>query len=118
MAIAGGGYTGLWTALLAKSAAPGRDVVLLEAGTVAQGASGRNGGFVAASLTHGFSNGLARWPRELAALTALGLRPLVDLDLRLGEGTGALLALPVVQSAARAMREVATFDAAGVTDKN
>lgn len=57
-------------------------------------------------------------PGHLAALTALGLRPLVDLDLRLGEGTGALLALPVVQSAARAMREVATFDSAGVTDKN
>ncbi|TDC66982.1 nicotinate-nucleotide--dimethylbenzimidazole phosphoribosyltransferase [Streptomyces hainanensis] len=57
-------------------------------------------------------------PGHMAALTALGLRPLVDLDLRLGEGTGALLALPVVQSAARAMREVATFDAAGVTEKN
>ncbi|GAA1895196.1 hypothetical protein GCM10009716_01340 [Streptomyces sodiiphilus] len=57
-------------------------------------------------------------PGHMAALTALGLRPLVDLDLRLGEGTGALLALPVVQSAARAMREVATFDSAGVTDKN
>ncbi|MGK5529299.1 nicotinate-nucleotide--dimethylbenzimidazole phosphoribosyltransferase, partial [Streptomyces sp. URMC 129] len=57
-------------------------------------------------------------PGHQAALTALGLRPLVDLDLRLGEGTGALLALPVVQSAARAMREVATFDSAGVTDKN
>ncbi|MDT0442830.1 nicotinate-nucleotide--dimethylbenzimidazole phosphoribosyltransferase [Streptomyces johnsoniae] len=57
-------------------------------------------------------------PGHQAALTALGLRPLVDLDLRLGEGTGALLALPVVQSAARAVREVATFDSAGVTDKN
>jgi nicotinate-nucleotide--dimethylbenzimidazole phosphoribosyltransferase len=57
-------------------------------------------------------------PGHLAALTSLGLRPLVDLDLRLGEGTGALLALPVVQSAARALREVATFDSAGVTDKN
>ncbi|MDT0268972.1 nicotinate-nucleotide--dimethylbenzimidazole phosphoribosyltransferase, partial [Streptomyces sp. DSM 44915] len=57
-------------------------------------------------------------PGHQAALTALGLRPLVDLDLRLGEGTGALLALPLVQSAARAMREVATFDSAGVTDKN
>jgi nicotinate-nucleotide--dimethylbenzimidazole phosphoribosyltransferase len=57
-------------------------------------------------------------PGHVAALTKLGLRPLVDLDLRLGEGTGALLALPVVQSAARALREVATFDSAGVTDKN
>ncbi|WP_344098129.1 nicotinate-nucleotide--dimethylbenzimidazole phosphoribosyltransferase, partial [Streptomyces stramineus] len=56
-------------------------------------------------------------PGHVAALTKLGLRPLVDLDLRLGEGTGALLALPVVQSAARAMHEVATFDSAGVTEK-
>ncbi|WJV49976.1 nicotinate-nucleotide--dimethylbenzimidazole phosphoribosyltransferase [Streptomyces flavofungini] len=56
-------------------------------------------------------------PGHVAALNKLGLRPLVDLDLRLGEGTGALLALPVVQSAARAMHEVATFDSAGVTEK-
>ncbi|SOD61373.1 nicotinate-nucleotide-dimethylbenzimidazole phosphoribosyltransferase /cob(II)yrinic acid a,c-diamide reductase [Streptomyces zhaozhouensis] len=57
-------------------------------------------------------------PGHQAALTALGLRPMIDLDLRLGEGSGALLALPVVQSVARAMRQVATFDSAGVTDKN
>ncbi|MFG1807040.1 nicotinate-nucleotide--dimethylbenzimidazole phosphoribosyltransferase [Streptomyces sp. NPDC049040] len=57
-------------------------------------------------------------PGHVAALTTLGLRPLVDLDLRLGEGTGALLALPLVQSAARVMHEVATFDAAGVTEKS
>ncbi|MFF3732219.1 nicotinate-nucleotide--dimethylbenzimidazole phosphoribosyltransferase [Streptomyces sp. NPDC002476] len=56
-------------------------------------------------------------PGHVAALNKLGLRPLVDLDLRLGEGTGALLALPIVQSAARAMHEVATFDGAGVTEK-
>ncbi|MFE3829823.1 nicotinate-nucleotide--dimethylbenzimidazole phosphoribosyltransferase [Streptomyces sp. NPDC059092] len=56
-------------------------------------------------------------PGHMAALNKLGLRPLVDLDLRLGEGTGALLALPVIQSAARAMHEVATFDSAGVTEK-
>ncbi|MFC5172752.1 nicotinate-nucleotide--dimethylbenzimidazole phosphoribosyltransferase [Streptomyces mutomycini] len=56
-------------------------------------------------------------PGHVAALNKLGLRPLVDLDLRLGEGTGALLALPIVQSAARAMHDVATFDSAGVTEK-
>ncbi|GHA80150.1 nicotinate-nucleotide--dimethylbenzimidazole phosphoribosyltransferase [Streptomyces termitum] len=56
-------------------------------------------------------------PGHVAALNKLGLRPLVDLDLRLGEGTGALLALPLVQSVARAMHEVATFDSAGVTEK-
>jgi nicotinate-nucleotide--dimethylbenzimidazole phosphoribosyltransferase len=57
-------------------------------------------------------------PGARLALAALGLRPLLGLDLRLGEGTGALLALPLVTSAARALRDVATFDSAGVTEKN
>lgn len=56
-------------------------------------------------------------PGAAIALAALGLVPLVDLDLRLGEGSGAVLALPLVQSAARVLRDVATFDAAGVTEK-
>ena len=56
-------------------------------------------------------------PGHAIALSRLGLIPLVDLGLRLGEGTGALLALPLVQSAARALRDVATFDSAGVADK-
>ena len=56
-------------------------------------------------------------PGHAISLRHLGLRPLIDLDLRLGEGTGALLALPIVQSAARALRDVATFHAAGVTEK-
>lgn len=56
-------------------------------------------------------------PGHAAALDLLGLQPLVDLQLRLGEGTGALLALPLVQSAVRALREMATFDSAGVADK-
>jgi nicotinate-nucleotide--dimethylbenzimidazole phosphoribosyltransferase len=51
------------------------------------------------------------------ALRALGLRPLIELDLRLGEGTGAVLALPLVQAAAAALRDMATFDAAGVDEK-
>ena len=56
-------------------------------------------------------------PGHTVTMEYLGLRPLVDLDLRLGEGTGALLALPIVQSAVRALRDVATFDSAGVTSK-
>jgi nicotinate-nucleotide--dimethylbenzimidazole phosphoribosyltransferase len=56
-------------------------------------------------------------PGHSVAMDHLSLRPLIDLDLRLGEGTGALLALPIVQSAVRALREVATFDSAGVTEK-
>jgi nicotinate-nucleotide--dimethylbenzimidazole phosphoribosyltransferase len=57
-------------------------------------------------------------PGHAATLAHLGLRPLVDLELRLGEGTGALLALPLVQGAVRVLHEVATFDAAGVTEKD
>ena len=57
-------------------------------------------------------------PGHGITLDHLGLRPLIGLELRLGEGTGALLSVPIVQSAARAVREVATFDSAGVTDKS
>ncbi|NKZ03675.1 nicotinate-nucleotide--dimethylbenzimidazole phosphoribosyltransferase [Actinomadura latina] len=57
-------------------------------------------------------------PGHAAAVEALGLRPLVDLELRLGEGTGALLALPLVQGAVRVLHEVATFDSAGVSEKD
>lgn len=56
-------------------------------------------------------------PGHAAALGRLGLHPLVDLDLRLGEGTGAVLAVPLVQSAARILAEMATFDQAGVAHK-
>jgi nicotinate-nucleotide--dimethylbenzimidazole phosphoribosyltransferase len=57
-------------------------------------------------------------PAATAALENLELEPMLDLDLRLGEGTGAVLALPLVQAAARVLNEMATFDAAGVTDKH
>ncbi len=56
-------------------------------------------------------------PGHSITLDRLGLQPIIDLGLRLGEGTGALLALPVVQSAVRALRSVATFDSAGVAQK-
>jgi glycine/D-amino acid oxidase-like deaminating enzyme len=72
LAVVGGGYTGLWTALLAKERDPGLDVVILEAGDCGWQASGRNGGFCAASLTHGFSNGMERWPEEMTQLDRLG----------------------------------------------
>jgi nicotinate-nucleotide--dimethylbenzimidazole phosphoribosyltransferase len=55
-------------------------------------------------------------PGHALALEALGVNPLIDLELRLGEGSGAVLALPLVASAVRALREVATFDSAGVAD--
>jgi nicotinate-nucleotide--dimethylbenzimidazole phosphoribosyltransferase len=56
-------------------------------------------------------------PGHVIALARLGLRPLVDLDLRLGEGTGAVLALPLVEAAGATLREMATFDSAGVNRK-
>ncbi|MER5767426.1 FAD-dependent oxidoreductase [Streptomyces sp. NPDC001985] len=70
--VIGGGYSGLWTALLAKERDPDREVVLIEGRETGWAASGRNGGFCAASLTHGLGNGLARWPGEIATLERLG----------------------------------------------
>ncbi|MFJ2898639.1 NAD(P)/FAD-dependent oxidoreductase [Streptomyces sp. NPDC087218] len=70
--VIGGGYSGLWTALLAKEREPERDVVLIEGHEVGWAASGRNGGFCAASLTHGLPNGLDRWPDEIRRLEELG----------------------------------------------
>jgi glycine/D-amino acid oxidase-like deaminating enzyme len=72
LCIVGGGFTGLWAALHAKADDPGRDVVVLEGETCGFGASGRNGGFASASLTHGLENGLARFADELSELERLG----------------------------------------------
>jgi nicotinate-nucleotide--dimethylbenzimidazole phosphoribosyltransferase len=58
---------------------------------------------------------LSTEPGALRALDALGLQPLLDLGMRLGEGSGAVLALPVVGAAARVLRDMATFDSAGVS---
>jgi glycine/D-amino acid oxidase-like deaminating enzyme len=83
--VIGGGFTGLWTALLAKQADPQRDVVVLEGGSVGWAASGRNGGFVSASLTHGFRNGLDRFPDELEALIRLGQENLEAIEQTIAE---------------------------------
>ena len=71
LCIVGGGFTGLWAALHAKARDPDRDVVVLEADTCGYGASGRNGGFLLSSLTHGLENGLARFADEMEALERL-----------------------------------------------
>lgn len=80
LVVVGGGYCGLWTAVLAKRRDPGRRVVLLEAQTIGWAASGRNGGFVEASLTHGEVNGRARWPDEYDTLHRLGRENLDALE--------------------------------------
>src|SRR5262245_25601358 len=64
LAVVGGGYNGLWTALMAKERDPSRRVVLVEGESIAWAASGRNGGFCSASLTHGSANGMDRFPDE------------------------------------------------------
>lgn len=71
--VVGGGYAGLWTALHAVERKPGARVVLIEAERVGWAASGRNGGFVEASITHGEENGKSRWPAEFDRLEQLGL---------------------------------------------
>ena len=80
LVIVGAGFTGLWAALLAKEADPSREVMLLEAEQVGSGASGRNGGFMEASLTHGFFNGFSRWPKEMSAITAMGYSNLEEIE--------------------------------------
>jgi glycine/D-amino acid oxidase-like deaminating enzyme len=72
LAIVGGGLGGLWAALLAKRDEPAREVVLLERDAVAHGATGRSGGFLSSSLTHGVANGIARFPAEMPLLERLG----------------------------------------------
>jgi glycine/D-amino acid oxidase-like deaminating enzyme len=80
LAVVGAGYTGLWTALRAKERDPSLDVVIVEADLAGGAASGRNGGFCAASLTHGLGNGLARWPAEMATLERLGRENLDGIE--------------------------------------
>jgi len=96
LAVVGAGFTGLWTALLAKEQDPGLDVVVLEAGAAGGQASGRNGGICMASLTHGFAQGAELFPAENQRLVALGdenlaaiERTVVELSLDCGwERTG------------------------------
>jgi glycine/D-amino acid oxidase-like deaminating enzyme len=80
LVVVGAGFTGLWTALLAKEADPQRDVLLVDARTAGWAASGRNGGFCAASLTHGLGNGLARFPTDLPELERLGAHNLDAIE--------------------------------------
>ena len=72
LCIVGAGYTGLWTALLAKEADPEREVIVVEQRETGAGASGRNGGFCSYSLTHGFMNGYSRFKDEMAVIERLG----------------------------------------------
>ena len=70
--IIGGGFTGLWTAWRALDRDPGRSIAIVDAENVGFGASGRNGGFVSASLTHGLAHGEALWPGDMPEITRDG----------------------------------------------
>jgi glycine/D-amino acid oxidase-like deaminating enzyme len=81
LAVIGGGFSGLWTALLAKERDRRRNVVLVEGRRIAWGGTGRNGGFCSASITHGLSNGLERFGAEMPVLDRLGRENLDQLEL-------------------------------------
>lgn len=117
--VVGGGFTGLWTALHAQQAHPDWRILLLEGGRIAEGGSGRNGGFMSHSLTHGFGNGLARWPEEMSTLLRLGYANLeaiekfiadegIDCDLRRGGD----IAVAVAEHQVAELREAAQAMAA------
>ena len=80
LCVVGAGYTGLWTALLAKERDPGRSVVVVEQYETGAGASGRNGGFCSASLTHGFGNGMHRFAAEMPIIERLGRENLDEIE--------------------------------------
>jgi glycine/D-amino acid oxidase-like deaminating enzyme len=84
LTVIGGGFSGLWTALLAKERDPGRNVVLVEGRRVAWGGTGRNGGFCSSSLTHGMDNGAERFPGELGTLERLGRENLDQIEQAIG----------------------------------
>jgi glycine/D-amino acid oxidase-like deaminating enzyme len=132
LAVVGGGFTGLWTALLAKERDPARDVLLLEGRRVGWAASGRNGGFCSASLTHGLANGLDRFGAEMPLLDRLGRQNLAEIGDAVArysidcgfERTGEMMVatadwqLPGLALAAEAARDLGgdpvLLDAAGV----
>lgn len=85
LVVIGGGYLGLWSALIAVQREPGRSVLVIERERCGHAASGRNGGFCEASLTHGFGNGMARWPEEMSTLLRLGRENLDAIEATVRE---------------------------------
>lgn len=79
IAIVGGGFTGMWTALKARERFPDAKIIVLEASRCGNEASGRNGGFCAPSISHGVSNAVTRWPKEADDLIRLGRLNLDEL---------------------------------------
>ncbi|MEV0616909.1 nicotinate-nucleotide--dimethylbenzimidazole phosphoribosyltransferase [Nonomuraea sp. NPDC050404] len=111
-----GGFEHAAIAGFILSAAASRVPVILD-GVIAGAAALVAAALDPAAIDHCVAGHRSAEPGHAAALIHLGLRPLVDLELRLGEGTGGLLAHPMVCAAVRVMHDVATFDSAGVTEK-
>jgi len=80
LVVVGGGFCGLWTAVIAKRRDPSRRVVLLEGRRIGWAASGRNGGWVDYSITHGAENGRRRWPDDFELLERLGMENLAGME--------------------------------------
>ena len=104
LCIVGGGYTGLWTALLAKERDPHREVVVVEQYETGAGASGRNGGFCSASLTHGFTNGMNRFPREMPVIERLARENLDEIEATISATTSSAIGSERVSFASRLPR--------------
>jgi nicotinate-nucleotide--dimethylbenzimidazole phosphoribosyltransferase len=111
-----GGYEIVGLAGVILSAARARIPVLLD-GYIVSAAALIAQAIAPESIGYCIAAHRSREPGHAAALELLDLRPLLDLDLALGEGTGAALALPLVEAAARMTREMRTFAEAGVATK-
>ena len=70
--IVGGGFCGLWAAIQAKEQNPDRNIVLIEAKSIANGASGRPAAILSTSVMHGIDNTERMFPDEVADLEQLG----------------------------------------------
>ncbi len=79
-AIIGAGFTGLWAAEFLSRTFPDLSITVFEQDIIAGQATGRNGGFIHASLTHGNSNGMARWPDEMPQLIRAGYANLEEIQ--------------------------------------
>jgi nicotinate-nucleotide--dimethylbenzimidazole phosphoribosyltransferase len=111
-----GGFEHAGLAGLVLGAAARRVPVVLD-GVIAGAAALVAAALAPQAVDYCFAGHRSVEPGHAVALAQLVLRPLVDLDLRLGEGTGAVLAFPLVEAAGAVLREMATFDSAGVTRK-
>ncbi|MDA0286514.1 MAG: FAD-dependent oxidoreductase, partial [Actinobacteria bacterium] len=80
LCVVGGGFTGLWTAIIAKQRDANSDVVLIESHEIGSGATSRNGGFMDYSLTHGIANAQDRFPDEVAILEQLGRKNFAEIE--------------------------------------